>query len=324
MRTLVFGLGVIGAYLAHVLCKGGNDVCVLAREERANSLNKNGLVIYHHLQHKTTKDKVEAVTEVTGREFDVAFVVMPYHKLEKALPQICEIKAKVLILVGNDLSPVKIYDHIKDKAPDIKRIMFAFQVSGGKKEPDRFICERFGGSWMDIGMLHGETDPKLKAYIERMFKGTGYKINWQGDMEDYLICHPAAILPIGYLSYICGGDLRRSTRKQRKMMFDASAEAYAFLRTKGITIYPSGDDKFYGNGPKGWLMKILYFIMAKSAIGDLIACEHCRNAVSEMEKIDAFYEKLMEGYPKEKLKTWNRLRSLMPTWDDLHKIYEAQ
>lgn len=321
MRTLVFGAGVIGAYLAHVLCEGGNDVCILARKKRAESLNKNGLVIYHHLQHKTTRDKVEAVTSIEGHEFDVAFVVMPYHKLEAALSQICEIKTKVLVLVGNDLSPARIYDHIKEKAPDIKRIMFAFQVSGGKKEADRFVCERFGASWMDIGMLHGETSPKLKKYIERMFAGTGYKINWQGDMEDYLICHPAAILPIGYLSYICGGDLRKSTKEQRKMMFDASSEAYAFLRAKGVTIYPQGDDAFYGSGAKGFLMKFLYFIMAKSAIGDLVACEHCRNAVSEMEQIDKFYEKLMEGYPKDKLKVWNRLSSLMPTWDELHERY---
>lgn len=56
MRTLVFGAGVIGAYLAHALCKGGNKVCILARKERAESLNKNGLVIYHHLQHKTIND----------------------------------------------------------------------------------------------------------------------------------------------------------------------------------------------------------------------------------------------------------------------------
>ena len=56
-------------------------------------------------------------------------------------------------------------------------------------------------------------------------------------------------------------------------------------------------------------------------IGDLVACEHCRNAVSEMEQIDIFYEKLMEGYPKDKLKVWNRLRSMMPTWDELHERY---
>ena len=319
--VLVFGAGVIGAYLAHVLIRGGNNVTVLAREERAESLNKNGLVIYHHLQRKTTKDAVEAVTDTEGRQFDVTFVVMPYHKLKDALAQIYELNTKLLVLVGNDLSPAEIQEKIKRNAPDIKKVMFGFQVSGGKKERDRYICERFGGSFMDIGQLHGGTSDKLRKWIGKMFAGTKYKLNWQDDMESYLICHPAAILPIGYLAYICGGDLRKSTSAQRKMMFGASHEAYECLKKKGITVYPVGDDKFYGNGAQGKLMKLLYFIMAKSKIGDLIACEHCRNAVSEMEEIDLFYEKLLKDCPAEKLNTWNRLRSQMPAWEELHERY---
>lgn len=36
-KVLVFGAGVIGAYLAHVLIEAGNDVTILAREERAKT-----------------------------------------------------------------------------------------------------------------------------------------------------------------------------------------------------------------------------------------------------------------------------------------------
>ena len=61
--------------------------------------------------------------------------------------------------------------------------------------------------------------------------------------------------------------------------------------------------------------------MSKSMIVDLVACEHCRNAVSEMEQIDAFYEDLLRDYPQEKLETWNRLRNMMPSWDELHRKY---
>lgn len=69
------------------------------------------------------------------------------------------------------------------------------------------------------------------------------------------------------------------------------------------------------------MMGFLYFVMAKTKIGDLAACEHCRNAVSEMEQLDLFYGKLMEGYPAEKLKTWKKLRSQMPSWEELHRQY---
>ena len=319
-RVLVFGAGVIGAYLAHVLIQAGNEVTILARDERAASLNENGLVIEHHLQRKTTTDTVEAVTEVDGRSFDAVFVPMPWHKIRQALPQIRELTAKLLVLVGNDLAPAEIEEELK-KVSGIKKVLFGFQVSGGKKEADRYICERFGGSNMDLGQLHGKVDPRLKKWVEKLFEGTSYKLNWQDDMEAYLICHPAAILPIAYLSYICEGDLRSSTKEQRKMMVDASHEAYGALKAKGIPIYPEGDDKFYENGVRGKGMQLLYLIMAKSRIGDLVACEHCRNAVSEMEEIDRFYEELLSDYPEDRLEIWNRLRSMMPSWEELHRKY---
>lgn len=320
-EVLVFGAGVIGAYLTHVLIQGGNKVSVLARKERAESLNKNGLVIYHHLQRKTTRDLVDAITDTDGRAFDAVFVVMPYHKLKEALPQIYRLNTKLLVLVGNDLSPAEMEEKIRQNASGIKKILFGFQVSGGRKEEDRYICERFGDSYMDLGQLHGRINDKMRRWIGKMFAGTKYKLNWQDDMESYLICHPAAILPIGYLSYICDGNLRKSTSAQRKMMFEASHEAYECLKKKGIPIYPKGDDRFYGDGVQGKLMKFLYFIMAKSKIGDLIACEHCRNAVSEMEEIDLFYEDLLKECSAEDLVTWNRLRGQMPSWKALHRKY---
>ena len=51
-KVLVFGVGVIGAYLAHALAEAGNEVIVLVREDRAKMLNENGLRIWHHLQKK--------------------------------------------------------------------------------------------------------------------------------------------------------------------------------------------------------------------------------------------------------------------------------
>lgn len=51
-KVLVFGVGVIGAYLAHALAEAGNEVTVLVREDRAQMLNENGLRIWHHLQKK--------------------------------------------------------------------------------------------------------------------------------------------------------------------------------------------------------------------------------------------------------------------------------
>lgn len=320
-KVLVFGVGVIGAYLTHALTEAGNEVTVLVREERARMLNENGLRIWHHLQKKETVDRVEAVRSIEGRSFDAAFVVMPWHRMRAALPQICTIRTELLVLVGNDLSAREFHDYIREHSK-IKTLLFGFQVSGGKKEETRYVCERLGAVNMDIGKLHGETDKGARDMVEALFSDAEYRLSWQPDMESYLLCHPAAILPIGYLAYICNGDMTTSTRRQRRLMVEASHEAYEFLKSKGITICPAGDDKFYDKGPRGALMKFLYFIMAKNrSIGDLIACEHCRNAVTEMEQIDLFYEALMKDYPKDRLQNWNKLRGQMPTWDSLHRKY---
>ena len=56
MSILVYGSGVIGCYLAHVLCSAGNDVTLLARGQWKEQLQRNGLRIRHHLQRKTTLD----------------------------------------------------------------------------------------------------------------------------------------------------------------------------------------------------------------------------------------------------------------------------
>ena len=93
------------------------------------------------------------------------------------------------------------------------------------------------------------------------------------------------------------------------------------MKAKWTPVYPEGDDRFFENGMRGTAMQFLYMVMSRSKIGDLVACEHCRNAVSEMEQIDLFYEKLMKGYPLEKLKVWNTLRSQMPSWEELHRKY---
>ena len=320
MKILVFGAGIIGSYLAHILCMH-NEVTILARGERRCELEKNGLVIRHHLQRKTTRDHPRIIGELDDRRYDLAFAVMPYDNMKIPAKQIGKINAPIVVCVGNDPYPEKISREIKVNSSDRKIVLFGFQATGGKRENGILICERAGKGGMDIGALGCAPSKKLKARIENAFKSTGYKLRWQDDMRAYLHCHLAAILPIAYLSYICGGDLRKSTAKQRSMMLKASREGYKMLSSLGCPIQPKGDDKYFGNGIRGLLMRFLYFVMAKTVLGDLAACEHCRNSVSEMELLDSAFQRLSDksGMP---MPVWDKLRRQMPTWDELRAKYD--
>ncbi|MBQ7265960.1 MAG: ketopantoate reductase family protein [Firmicutes bacterium] len=319
MKLLVFGAGVIGSYLSHILCKN-NDVTLLARGERKQELEQNGLVIRHHLQRRTTTDKPVITDNISGK-YDAAFVVMPYDNIRIVTGQIAELDTQLVICVGNNPEAKKMQNEILSNSHNKKEVLFGFQATAGKRENGILICERAGIGGMDIGALHSLPSDNAKNILEEIFKETGYRLNYQYNMQAYLYCHLAAILPIAYLSYICDGNLRKSTSKQRAMIQKASAEGYNMLLSLGYPILPAGDDKYFRPGIKGSLMKFLYFVMAKTVMGDLVACEHCRNSVSEMELLDIGFQKLIDNSNNFSMPVWNELKNHMPAWKELHTKY---
>jgi 2-dehydropantoate 2-reductase len=326
MKVLVYGSGVIGSYLTHVLCSAGNDVTVLARGKWKEQLERNGLRIRHHLQRKETLDHPKVIGDIKEDDrYDAVFAVMPYNRMGAILEPLAKLHSPLVILVGNNMSPAAMQQTILEKTVCEKQVLFGFQVTAGKRDIENgmLICERAGAGMMDIGGLHSEPDAAAKVKLMLLFSGTGYKLNWQPDMEAYLICHLAAILPIGYLAYACGGDLTASTAAQRRLMRLASREAFGMLTYQGIPIPPGGDDQYYLPGAKGTLMQFVYYIMAKSkTAGDLIACEHCRNAYEEMEMLDQAFEEIIARSPEYPMPNWRALKSQMPGWDTVREKYK--
>ena len=85
VKILVFGTGAIGSVMTHYLCKAGNDVTVIARST-FNELSKNGLVIRHYLQKKTTVDHPKVRREADDKHYDIVFSVMQGQQQLAVLP----------------------------------------------------------------------------------------------------------------------------------------------------------------------------------------------------------------------------------------------
>ena len=327
MKVLVYGSGVIGCYLAHVLCRAGNDVTMLARGAWKAQLETQGLRIRHHLQRRQTVDHPRVIGSITEDDrYDAVFAVMPYNKIGAVLQPLARVHSPLVVLVGNNMSPADMQQRILRESVCEKQVLFGFQPTAGRRDRESglMICERAGAGWMDIGGLHSLPDEDAQTKLRAAFEGTGYRLHWQPDMEAYLICHLAAILPIGYMAYICGGDMRASTGGQRRLMRLASREAYAALARQGIPILPAGDERYYQPGMRGFVMRFLYFVMAKNkTIGDLVACEHCRNAWEEMEMLDRAFEGILQRAPTETMESWRALKAQMPPWDAIRRTYGA-
>ena len=69
-------------------------------------------------------------------------------------------------------------------------------------------------------------------------------------------------------------------------------------------------------------MQFLYFVMAKSkTIGDLVACEHCRNDYEEMEMLDEAFGKIISRAQDFPMPNWQTLKAQMPSWKEIREIY---
>ena len=159
MKLLVYGAGVIGCELAHVLKKGGNDVTLLARGEWKGNLEKRGLVIWHYLQRKTTTDKVN----VTGSldpddEYDIIFVVMQADQVPEILPMVAANVSRYVVFVGNNPWAEKTETEAQSGSPVKKEAAFGFMgyPSDFNREKPSAVASTIALLWVfdAFGRLH--------------------------------------------------------------------------------------------------------------------------------------------------------------------------
>lgn len=323
MRVLIYGAGVIGCTLAHVLCRAGHEVTVLARGSWADTLEQEGLRIHHVLQRTTTADRPRVIRRLGTERYDVVFSVMQYQQQRAVLEDLARADSPLVVLVGNDLGAPELERQILRRSAGTKTVLFGFQGTAGRREGGRVLCVRKGAGSMTVGQAHGPAPRRAKAALLRLFRGTGYRLSWAPDMDGWYKCHLALILPVCYLCYAAGCDLRRTTARQRQLLLDAAGEGYGLLAALGTPILPEGEAEYYAPGPKRALMAVLVWAMARTAVGDLVASDHCRHAVAEMQGLDEGFAALRAQKPEFPMPAWDALRGAMPPWETLRSTWGA-
>ncbi|MCM1539347.1 MAG: NAD-binding protein, partial [bacterium] len=241
MKLLVYGAGVIGCELAHVLKKGGNDVTILARGEWKDTLEKRGLVIRHYLQRKTTTDKVKVIGCLSPEEeYDIIFVVMQADQVPDVLPAIAANRSRYVVFIGNNPQAEKTETMVQAGSPVEKKAAFGFMTSGGRRENGQVISIHIRAH-LTVGGRDGELSHGFKECIARAFSKSGCSLTWESRMDAWLKCHMAEILPLGYVSYAVSCSLPKASKSQRRAMVDATAEGFALLKSLGYPIRPAED-----------------------------------------------------------------------------------
>ncbi len=245
MGVLIYGAGVQGSFLAHVLIRGNNDVTVLARGKRAEELRNNGIVLRHYLQRKTTVDKVKIINELSRDDiYDVIFVTMKYTDFSHILPILAQNGSENIILVGNNVAALEMETYLEAHSEIRKNIAFGFQMSGGKREENRTIALRFNAGEMVVGGL--EKDVSFQNTLEKIFKNTRYKITFEKNIDAWLKSHIIMIIPMNLAAFIKDFDFKAVARDNQilRRVVAAMDEGYDVLRDLGYKVIPSRQADF--------------------------------------------------------------------------------
>jgi 2-dehydropantoate 2-reductase len=294
----------------------------LARGKWREELEKGGLVIRHSLQRKTTVDHPRIIGALgEGEKFDMVFAAVQYQQISGIISDLAAIDAPLVALVGNNVSASDNEKLFKRLSKNEKKLLFGYQNTGGRREDKLVQCVRYGGGSLSLGGLRGEAPDCAKEVIDSMFAGTKYAIKWVNGMDAWYKSRLALILPVSYLCYALGCDMRRASLSQCRQALEAAGEACGLLKTLGYPIMPEGSESLYRPGLKRGAACLALFAASKTVAGELAASDHCKNAVVEMRALDEAFAYMRRGASDHPMPAFDALRAFMPSWEQICSVY---
>ncbi len=294
MKILVYGAGVLGCNLARNLFRVGKDVTLLARGNWAAEIKQNGLRVKDKFSPRTSVSRIPVVTKlVPDAQYDVIFVVLRYTQLDSALDTLRENQTKNIVFVGNNVRPRALAAALPGK-----NVLFAFALSAGYRESDRVVSIDL--KKITVGQLSGAASNA--GLIGEIFRGTKYKVGYEPNMEDYLLCHAAFVMPAAFACYKTDGNLKklRGNTPYLNRLIDANIEGYRAIKNAGHEILPKADADFESKKYRKTCLRF-FKLMCATSLGKLCASDHAMNAIDEMSALNRdikrFFDENGAAYP---------------------------
>ncbi|OWR32726.1 2-dehydropantoate 2-reductase [Saccharibacillus sp. O23] len=285
MKILVYGAGVLGGALAHILIQAGNEVTILARGRRAEQLEQDGLVIRHYVQRRTTVDRPAVVRSLEpGDRYDLIFTVMKYSDIEAILPALAANISEHLVMVGNNPDIRQTQAEFRRLGRPEQQTAFAFQISAGtRQEEGRIVSILTGGGRMVAGMTEG-TIPFMPL-LREAFAGTRYKVSEEGDIEAWLKNHIVPIVPLSAAVMIRGRNARAlaGDKKLLRRVIEAMEEGFDRLEAASIPLVPSAQAKLIRRYQK--TLRVLLGLYHRMPIAQWVD-----GSLAEIEALDRVFQ----------------------------------
>lgn len=145
-----------------------------------------------------------------------------------------------------------------------------------------------------VAVRYTQMETILDALIGQIFASTKYKVTYEPNTGDYLLCHAAFVLPAAFACYMTDGNLKKLKGNTACLnrLIDANIEGYRAFRDAGHEILPDGDKEFEGAAYRKTCLRFFKLLRATS-LGKICVCDHAMNAIGEMDALNRDLKRLL-------------------------------
>ncbi len=274
------------------LTKKGYDVTILARGNRLNEIQKNGLILINDLTNKRLDIDVHAIDNLNENDvYDYVIVAVQNTQIGAILPVLSKNKSHAIVFAVNN--PLGYDQWIK--AVGYERIMIGFPSAGGERVDGKvyyFIGTGLAKLFQSttFGELNGERTPRLRTLV-RIFKDSGFSPTIGTNMDAWQKTHVAVILPVAdaLYKYNSNNYALSGSYNTLKQMILATRECFGMLKSLDIGIEPKKLNFYYL--PLFLLVPLCMLIM-RTKIAEFAMTRHAMVGKEEMIALKKQFESL--------------------------------
>ena len=281
MRILVYGAGNIGCLYAAKFARGGQEVAILERGERALALRENGIPLEDAVSGECATVPISVVDCLDpGDPYDLVLVALPQSSIAEVLP----------ILAANDCTPNVMFfgNNASGPGPIVsslgtERVLLGFPGAAAVPHGDkiRYVITSRREQPTTIGEVDGGRSERIVT-IASAFELAGFSTSICPNMDAWLKTHVAKIVPTAGALFFAGGDVERLATNDEaiRLMVQAIREGFELLRANNIPITPSNHRVLR------WLPEsLIVFLMKRMFSSQTMSIKvgHAADALDEFE-----------------------------------------
>ena len=281
MKILIYGTGVIGSIYAAKLFEAKNDVTLLARGKRYESLQQNGIIIKEQLTGGKIMVHIPLVKQLaTNDSYDLIIVTVRLDQITSVLADLKNNNESslVMLMLNNPENLPTLAEELKPKC-----LLFGFPGVGGimkNNEIDFVQIKQQKTTIGDINQVKSSSLETIKSLFEKARFETTISNNidaWLKTHAIFIACACAAITKENGDSIQLG-----ENRKSVQAMIKSIKEGFKAIKNLGIPIKPFNLKMIFLIMPEWFSIRYWQKAM-QSEMGTLAIAPHANAAKKEMQ-----------------------------------------